>query len=113
MDVRVGRVHGWVVGLAALAAFGLIVGTVMAHGKAVHRTSPTGPSATAGKNVRAPTIKMVASQSEPNSKVSVRSVPGPSGTGRLCTKFTAAHVQLVTTASGASGTTAETASATT
>jgi peptidoglycan/xylan/chitin deacetylase (PgdA/CDA1 family) len=46
MDVRVGHVHGWAVGLAALATLGVIVGTAMAHGKAVHRTSPSGPSAT-------------------------------------------------------------------
>ena len=59
MDVRVGRVHGWVVGLAALATFGLIVGTVMAHGKAVHRTSPTGPSATATATARPTRVRTV------------------------------------------------------
>jgi peptidoglycan/xylan/chitin deacetylase (PgdA/CDA1 family) len=45
MSVRVVRLHGWVVGLAGLAAFGLMVGAVTAgHGNTVRRASRSGPS---------------------------------------------------------------------
>ena len=49
---KVGHVHGWAIGLAGLVTFGLIVGTAVAHGKPVHRTSPSGPSATATATAR-------------------------------------------------------------
>ena len=39
------------------------------------KNSAMGPSTSAGKNVRAPTTRMVPSQNIPNFKLSVRSIP--------------------------------------
>ena len=43
------------------------------------KNSAIGPSTRAGKNVSAPTTRMVASQNIPNFNVSVRSVPTVNG----------------------------------
>src|SRR5207342_3064430 len=45
MGVKVGHRHGWVVGLAGLATFGLLVGAAtVGDGRAVPRTIRSGPS---------------------------------------------------------------------
>ena len=43
------------------------------------KNSATGPSTRAGRNVSAPTTKMVPSQKAPNFNVSVRNVPAVAG----------------------------------
>jgi peptidoglycan/xylan/chitin deacetylase (PgdA/CDA1 family) len=48
MEVKVGHRHGWVVGLAGLATFGLIVSAAtVQHGKAIPRATRSSPNVTA------------------------------------------------------------------